>query len=339
MRNKTEIIKVQDSSIFKGDQIVKMLEKFGLLWEVIKAPLFVADPTKHDSNILDDNQPNGTTIIKQVNDEGGASAKYVNGTDFYATQRKDDGHVFATVKSGYQILQNWDLCELIQEVAGDFDLKVSRGGALQYGGKVFIQIATGSLEGIGDNFDTVKKYITAINSHDGTASLGFGMTNTTISCSNTFHSAHSSLTSKIRHTMSMKDKIEVLRNELTAVQEEEKTLYTLFKNMANRQATDKDIKNVIQLVTDVDPNLNIKEAKSLFSTRKINQAQALTIRIAEETIEKGGSLWGLFSGVTKYTTRDLSTPKRENGVLESKFLGGAKRIDNKVFSFLTESMN
>ena len=77
-----------------------------------------------------------------------------------------------------------------------------------------------------------------------------------------------------------------------------------------------------------------EENKLIHSTRKINKAKQLTVRIAEEMTVKGHTLWGLFSGVTKYTNRDLGSPKRENGLLESKIIGKAKRIDNKVFSNL-----
>ena len=49
---------------------------------------------------------------------------------------------------------------------------------------------------------------------------------------------------------------------------------------------------------------------------------------------KGQTLWGLFSGVTKYTNRDLRTPNRDNATQESKLIGGANKLDNKVFNLL-----
>lgn len=323
------ILKIQETSLTKGEQIVNMLEKFGLFWKVVKSPLFVAD---HSSD-ADQN-----SVLNTINDEGEPKSQIVKATDFYATQRDDNGYVFATVKKGYQVLQNWELCDLIQEVAGDFNLKVSHGGSLQRGGKVFIQIRTGTLEGIGENFDTIRKYITAINSHDASTSLGFGMTNTTISCSNTFHSAYKQLSSKIRHTMSMKEKLDILREELTHIQAEEETLYNMFMKMAGAPATTQDIKDVVMSATAVSLDTTEAEAKNLYSTQQTNKAKALTTRIAEEISVKGNTLWGLFSGVTKYTNRDLSVPNRENGTLESKFLGSANKLDNKVFDSLSAKL-
>jgi phage/plasmid-like protein (TIGR03299 family) len=309
---KNSILKVQDSNLSKGEQIVNMLEKFDLLWNVVKTPLFV--PHKVDD-----------------------TTEYVH-TDYFATQREDTGKIFTTIKKGYQILQNWELCELLQEVAGSFDLEVAKGGSFQDGAKIFLQISTGKLKGIGENNDTIKKWITALNSHDGTSALAYGKTNVTISCSNTFHAANKSLNSKIRHTMSMKDKLEILRNELSAVREQEQTLYQKFFEMANREATTQNIKNVVQTITNVDLNVGPIEAENIYTTQQLNKTKSLSVRIAEEMATKGETLWGLFSGVTKYTNNDIATPKRDNGIMESKFIGGANKIDNKIFELLTADM-
>jgi len=309
---KNSILKIQESNLEKGEQIANMLDKFGLLWDVKKTPLFVAD---------------------KVND----TTEYLH-TDYFATRRADTGTIFTTVKSGYQVLQNYELCELLQEVAGNFDLEVAKGGCFQGGAKVFLQIATGELKGIGENNDTVKKWITALNSHDGSCALAYGKTNVTISCSNTFHNASKSLTSKIRHTMSMRDKLEILRNELSAVKQQEETLYKRFFKMAERPATAQDIKNVVSSITKVDLDVKPSEASNLYSTQQINKTQQLSTRLAEEMAIKGQTFWGLFSGVTKYTNRDIATPSRDNGIMESKFIGGASKIDNKVFQLLTADM-
>jgi hypothetical protein len=241
--------------------------------------------------------------------------------------------VFNCFTKNYTVLQNWELAELITEVAGKFDMDVAKGGMFNNGGKVYLQIATGTLKGIGINNDTVKKYITAINSHDGSTSLGFGMTNTTISCANTFHAAYRSVENKIRHTSSMKDRVDALSQQFAQVQEDEKTLYEKFFKLADAPAGINEIQQVVQMTTAVD--LNQKVEDNDYSTYQLNQAKQLAARISEEMTIKGETLWGLFSGVTKYTNRDLRYAKRDNAVEESKFLGSAGKHDNKVFNYLS----
>lgn len=300
-----DILNIAQESAGKGEQIVGMLEQFGLFWNVNKVNLLTPD-----------NEP----------------------TPFYGTQRSDTREVFASVKDSYQVLQNWELAEMITEVAGKFDMNVARGGMFKGGGRVYLQVETGSLTGIGENNDTVKKYISAMNSHDGSSSVGFGMTNTTISCANTFHRAFREVGSKIRHTMSMKDRIDALTSEFGRVHEAEKTMYERFFKMAEREASTDDIKQVVAISTGVDLNTKENDAKDLYSAFQINNAKQLTTRITEEMSIKGETLWGLFSGVTKYTNRDIRTVKRDNATLESKFMGSAGKLDNKVYDKLTSKL-
>lgn len=295
-----ETLKIAQESADKGQQIVQLLEKFGLFWNVNLVNMLTPDQ-----------EP----------------------TRFYGTQREDTKDVFNTFTKNYQVLQNWELAEMITEVAGKFNMDVAKGGMFGGGGKVYLQIATGQLKGIGINNDTVKKYITAINSHDGSTSLGFGMTNTTISCSNTFHSAYRSVENKIRHTSSMKERIDALTQQFGAIQEEEKTMYEKFFKLAESPAGVEEIQKIVMMSTAVD--LNSKESENLYSTRQVNKARQLCTRISEEMAVKGDTLWGLFSGVTKFTNRDLSVSNRDNAVMESKFMGGAGKQDNKVFNYLS----
>ena len=287
----------------KFERNVNLLEQFGLFWEVKKVPLITPD-----------------------GDE----------TDYFGTQRTDTKQVFSTVKNGYQVLQNWELAELITECAGQFDMEVSRGGSFNGGARVYLQIATGEIKGIGKNFDTVQKYLTAMNSHDGSSGVGFGMSNITISCSNTFHRAYKSHgMERIRHSMSMRERLDAMLREFEKVKDAEVSLYDKFIRMSEEEATKEDITEVIKLVTGVDVSVKTEQADDLYSKYQLNQTETLFNRIKSETVQKGNTLWGLFNGVTKYTNTDMRVPNRENGLLESKFIGGANKADNKVFKLLS----
>jgi len=84
----------------------------------------------------------------------------------------------------------------------------------------------------------------------------------------------------------------------------------------------------------ISKNLNktTEEAEKEYSSLNINKAMKLTTRIAEETIQKGRTLWGLFSGVTSYTNRDVRN--KRNDILESKMVGSGYKIDNKAYDYV-----
>jgi hypothetical protein len=73
----------------------------------------------------------------------------------------------------------------------------------------------------------------------------------------------------------------------------------------------------------------------MYSTYAVNRSQELLTSINREMTGKGDTLWGLFSGVTHYTSHVLPVPKRDNARLESKYTGTGYDIDNRVMSMIT----
>lgn len=285
-----------------GARSVQTLQQIGLDWTVNKVQLCT---------------PDGTPV------------------DYYANQRSDNNAVLHVVREGYNIFQNEELVELCEMMANTFDYKIHSGGALHEGRKVFIQLETDSVTGIGQNNDTINRYITAVNSFDGTTSVAFGSLGLTISCQNTFFKAarHENM-SKIRHTANMHERIEAAKRQVETVRIDENEIYKTFFAMANAEATPEHIRNVVRLITNVDMNDKPEVQKEKHGTRKINIAESLLESIRGEMSYKGGSLWGLMSGVTHFTTHVQSAPKRDNGHIESKLVGVAQSIDATAFEYL-----
>jgi hypothetical protein len=55
-----------------------------------------------------------------------------------------------------------------------------------------------------------------------------------------------------------------------------------------------------------------------------------------ETAQKGKNVWGLHSGVTRWTTHEKSAPKRENGRIESAMLSTNYRTNQASLEFARE---
>jgi len=290
---------IQDAET-QGEMVAQLLEQHDLFWEVQKEKLYTSQGIE---------------------------------SNYYSVRRADDGTEFMTCKDGYEVFQNWDLVDLTHEIATKLGGDIKKGGHIQGGRKVFMQIDSGSLKNIGENNDQVDKYITVMNSHDGSSGIGLGMTNITVSCSNTFYKAYKDLNHKIRHTVTMREKIDAVLYGLDAFKSSEESLYETYKRMAEIEAKPNDIKRLIQNLLGVDVNKTAEEAKELYSTRSLNKAKNLSIRIAEESAQKGQTLWGLFSGVTSYTNRDLSGNR---DLMENKIVGAGQKIDSKAFNEISK---
>jgi hypothetical protein len=189
-------------------------------------------------------------------------------------------------------MQNFELADTmvgIQDMFGG-DL---RGGEMRDGKKIYYQLSLKD-EHVGS--DTLKRHITCLNSHDGTSSIGFGSTNTVISCSNTFHKAMKDL-SKFRHTLTASDRLAIAVAEFKKAMDEDSNLMETFKRF-NDVVIDRTIlERVMANVFNVD--MNTKESQ--VGTRKKNQVSDFEKALERETSEKGGTLWGLFNAVTYYT--------------------------------------
>ena len=60
----------------------------------------------------------------------------------------------------------------------------------------------------------------------------------------------------------------------------------------------------------------------------------LSTCISDEMNRITHTKWGVFNGVTKYTTHIKSSPNREHGKQESILTGSCNKMNEKAFNFL-----
>ena len=293
-------LKLQD--IANAEAVANLLDKFNLRWTVSKRTLHLSDGTQ---------------------------------TPFFGIVRDDNNKIFTTCKDAYVPYQNSELAELLIRISEKSGYSIHKGGSFNFGGKVYLQLDTNnSIVGIGKNKDKVSGYVTGINSHDGTHSLKWGVTNTTISCENTFASAAKQVENRVRHTNSMHDRVDEYLRQIEVLVKEEQSLFDKFIKLSERPITKSAIVKVVKSITDIDLNTPESKATELYSGYAMNRSKELMESISSEVAQKGETLWGLFSGVTHYTTHKIPVPNRENARVESKYVGNAMNIDNKIFSIL-----
>ncbi len=283
----------------KTDQVESTLEKFGMNWKVEKKPLQFLD---------------GIDAYK---------------TDYFGVVRSDNKDCFGAFTKQYETFQNSELAELVLNVSDVISKPITHGKMFKGGRRVVMQM---ELEPIKVGDDVIKRYATAINSHDGSTSLRWGTTGYTVSCDNQFSALRKDLNSSARHTSNMRNLVDRSLRALEQLEKADTTLYSKFSKMTEIKIDDSFAQKVIESITGTDLSLAPKVAYDKYSTRKLNITEAVCQSVAKEMSYKGKTLWGLFSGVTHYTTHKGGTA---NSREESKLTGSLQRLDQTIFNKFT----
>ena len=246
--------------------------------------------------------------------------------DGYTALVRDDTNVPLSVRSdSYYPYQNYDLVELLHRVSGMTGLQIHRGGFFGEGQKVFIQLKSDNLR-IGN--DRVEGFLTGINSFDGTTSLAFGPSNITISCQNKFFATFRELNSKVRHTKNMVVRVDEICRSLEGVLQEEKKVFDSIIRLSETSFDNVLRDRVTKKLFNIDKDINLTDVDSISKVTQ-NKLSRFYIDMNGELKDKGENMWGLFSGITKYTTHSL--PKSDEKMFN---IYGKRELD--IFNQLVE---
>lgn len=246
-----------------------------------------------------------------------------------------------TVKSGYTISQNWMLVEMVMKGAEKFssDLEVSRAGALHGGRQVFMHMKIKGWGHVGKS--NIVRYITIIDSNDGSTSLSVGIGDKDMTCDNQFYYFYKMGQAKFRHTATIEEKIYKIPNLIEVALNESMRQIKRYQ-VFNDTKINPDLQhNLVHTLLGYDRVITPKEKFDLLGTKSINRMDALYKHIEKETKSKGWTLWGLHSGVTSYTTHEVKGPKRTegNGREESLLIGSSYKMNMQSFNFMKKKAN
>jgi len=245
-----------------------------------------------------------------------------------AIVRDDTNEVLSIHGEGYYPYQNHQLIELLDKVSQQSGLPIHRGGMFGNGEKVFIQLKSNDMK-LGN--DRIEGYITGINSFDGTTSLAFGPSNITISCQNTFFGAFRSMDTKVRHTKNMVMRVEDICRGLERVIDEESKMFEEIKMLSETRMTKQNEDWVTRTLFNIMKDVDMNDEEQVSSVTR-NKLTRFYVDLNGELKEKGDNMWGLFSGVTKYTTHSMN--KGDNS--ENKMFGTYGNRERQIFKQLVE---
>lgn len=277
-----------------NEKTFDLLESTGLNWTVSKQQLFTGNGTPTESY----------GIIKRH------------------LYKDETPKWLGTVGNQYVPYQNFELAETLIQATDEMNISLNRGGSLCGDKKIYLQAQIAD-EYIGKS--EIKRYITALNSHDGSTSIGFGSSNTVVICQNTFFKAHKEV-SKFRHTISAADRAKLAVADLRRTLELDNKLMDGFKRMADLDMKDEVVERVLNSIFALD---KVKGRDEL-STRKENQMKDFSGALVREVEDEGKTVWALFNAVTRYTNH-ITAPKEADKKLDYLMTGGGYDINLKAF--------
>lgn len=247
--------------------------------------------------------------------------------DRIALVREDNNNVLGVHTKTYVPYQNEELLELLFKISNQTGLELHTGGSFKGGKKVWFQLKSNDLK-IGT--DTIKGYISGFNSFDGSTSLAFGNSSLTVSCQNSFYRGYREVGTRLRHSISMKPRIEEILNRIDLLVEEEKKSFQEIQMLGNTKLTSASRELATMLILNIEDEEKL--ATGELSERKKNNLVRFNNDLDIELRGKGDNLWGLFSGVTRYTTHSM---KRADNT-ESKMFGRTGTLERNLYHELME---
>lgn len=270
-----------------------------------------------------------------------------------AIVRTDNRITLGIFSDKYVAFQNEQMLELCREIGNRVNLEIVGGSAFQGGRKVYLQMATGNRLRLGN--DKVEGYITCLNSFDGSTPLSFGFCHKTLSCENMFFAGSgvsASLNDRMRHTANLDINVRKAIQKIERLRKQEEQVFSEIERMNETAPTQKDVDMIFRRMLNLPENSVLLRDNAIvvnrdvfetsvynsdtgefgtpFSTRKYNQAVDLRSCIASEMEQKGYSKWGLFSGVTRYTTHEQYNDLQESTT--NKLFGSAGNTERKIFA-------
>ena len=243
-------------------------------------------------------------------------------TPAYGVFREDTNQCLGVVGSKYVPTQNEEILDLLLEAAARVNINGERGGFLGNGQKVYYQFPLNDVT-IGGSSN--KRFLTALTSHDGSAPIGFGATNVTIVCCNTFYMALRD-SQRVRHTKNSRERLNViisqLQNSLTQEEQFIEKLIELSKIRIPEVVTDEFILNIIG-----------GDGEATRGKNRINDfRQAISIEYENHE----NTAYALFNATTRFTNYMMGHKSIE-AKRESLIHGTAYNINNRGLELISET--
>lgn len=213
----------------------------------------------------------------------------------------------------YVPIQNEEAFSVLGEMADLAEVDFVNVGSWGNGAGIFAQVSLGEITGIGSKGDSVGKYISLVNSHDGTRSLQLLVTPYRFFCQNQISKAvgdakRNNRLISIHHNIYGQDRLRELASALKYADKVFTESEVLYKRLADRSVTMGEVREVMyRCMMEQDAGLKEKkfESRTIQFIERFNDAD--NGRLEKMT---GWNLYNAVQGAFQHGVKKTSTYDR-----------------------------
>lgn len=239
-------------------------------------------------------------------------------------------------KADKPLLQNRDLLELGLRLAGATGSEVTFAKVLDEGASVLISIKLGRPVEIGT--DKVQRYVYILDNRTGEHGLRVGFGETTLRCTNQLRFVSRNAAHTIRHTKTLRDRIEALVETYDQLGEEVATHHLRCKLLREYPMSVELSNELITTLTGCDLT-NVDQLSNKRTPAGYRLATMLQDAVAQECTLSGMNLWGFLQAVTWVTTHQTADlyPRSEAPTLDDDLAyGKGGELSEQAYQLLSE---
>jgi hypothetical protein len=196
---------------------------------------------------------------------------------------------------------------------------------------VFLQLEIEGVSKVGS--DSITRYITFLDSNDGTSSLSIGIGDICARCTNQFYRFYKSGQNRFRHTATIEEAIKSIPMMIEDALLESMRQIEMYNKFVSTKCSRELAHKMVNELLGFD-RLTVEGLDK--STRSANIMNSIYDDIHTEFNQVGENLWGLLGGITRFTTHNIASPKRTNGALETLICGSGYNMNQKAMELCLE---
>lgn len=262
----------------------------------------------------------------------------------FSTYRKDTNDIFGTVGSRYEVVQNIEAFEFIDNIIQTGEAVIETAGVLGKGERIFVVAKLPDYIEL-SNGDKIESYLFITMAHDGTGMITAALTKIRIVCNNTLNMALSQCSNKVqfKHTRNVRDKLDAGAKLMGLNNKYSKELEEALRFMKNTILSETIVVDtVFDLFLSPTEKLLVDTAKgnlskvSEISTKKKNIIYDVLTSVNDgpgQNLYRGTGLW-LYNGVTTYLSNTKNYKDNDDRLLSLAF-GAESKVSQKAFDLIT----
>lgn len=240
--------------------------------------------------------------------------------NYQSIVRNDNRNVLAITKKSYHPATNQRFVEVVSRIHEFTGFEVEGYSVFQQGRKVLAFLKNTEKMKIGD-FDS-HNYMVIGNSFDCSTGFFTGISNVVLRCTNQF--SRMTVNRSIRHNKQIDVKLDGLVRFYKEYMQNRDRLKNTFETWSEILISPGIVETFVDHVLDVP--------KEKVSAIKLNNKKSLLHSINTEISAMGSTAYGLFNGLTHYTTHTLKSSNK----LFGNACGNAYRLNEKGFKYLEQ---